>query len=116
MPELEPPGQWSRFHGFLGTGNGLVASATPMANSIVTSFPVITAPAARSLATTGPSLPAPHAGSSTRLLAVVGPSPVARMSLMPIGMPWYGPRSVPSAKALSARSAAASADSSSRVT
>ena len=40
-----------------------------MANSMVVTFPVITAPAVVSRATTGASLPAPHARSSTRLFA-----------------------------------------------
>src|SRR6185437_3262817 len=85
VPELDPPGQVRVSHGFRGSGKGFDGSGAPMANSIVVTLPVITAPAARSRATTGASRPAPQASSRTRLLAVVGPSAAAMMSLIPSG-------------------------------
>ena len=114
VPELDPPGQASRFHGLRGIGNGLSKSGIPIANSIVVTLPVMTAPASRSRVTTGPSWPAPHSGSSTRLFPVVGPSATARMSLMPTGIPWSGPRSTPDANPASAAAAARSAAASKR--
>ncbi|MGA8369655.1 MAG: hypothetical protein WB765_05960 [Acidimicrobiales bacterium] len=105
VPALDPPGERSRFHGFLGMAKGLDESGDPMANSDVVSLPVMTAPAALRRATTGPSFPAPHARSRIRLFPVVGPSAMARMSFTPMGMPWYGPLSMPLAKSSSACSA-----------
>ena len=114
VPELDPPGHVVVSHGLRGIGNGLSKSGMPIANSIVVTLPVITAPAALRRATTGPSLPAPQSGSSTRLLAVVGPSAIARMSFMPTGMPCNGPRSTPAASSASAVAAARSAAASKR--
>jgi hypothetical protein len=114
VPELDPPGQVAGSHGLRGTGNSLLSSGIPMANSMVEVLPVITAPACLSRATTGASLPAPQFGSSTTLCAVVGPSAMARMSFTANGTPCSGPRSTPVASSASAVSAAASASSSNR--
>ncbi len=114
VPELEPPGQVSVSQGLRGTGKGLEASGMPQANSIVLVLPRMTLPAARSRFTTGASPWLPHAGSRIRLWAVVGPSSVAMMSLMPRGTPCRAPRSTPAASSASRAAAAARAASSKR--
>lgn len=114
VPELDPPGQRSRSQGLRGMGNGFAGSGRPAANSIVVTFPVITAPALHIRATAGASRPSPHDRSRTRLWAVVGASAVARMSFTPKGMPWSGPRSMPAARSSSARRAEVKAVSSIR--
>src|SRR5207248_4735289 len=67
VPELEPPGHVSVFHGLRGIGNGFDGSGQPHANSIVVVLPIMIEPAARRRATTGASPAAPHAGSRIRL-------------------------------------------------
>ena len=112
VPELDPPGERVRSHGFFGIRNPVSGSGQPVAYSWRPSLPVMTAPAARSFVMTWASRPSPQAGSITRLFAVVGASFVAMMSLTPSGMPWSGPLSTPAAKSASAWRAAASAASS----
>ena len=102
VPALEPDAECSRFHGFLGIGNPLSGSGAPHAYSLVTVLPMMTAPAARKRSTTGASQWAPHARSRMWLLAVVGASRVAMMSLTPSGMPCRGPLSSPRSKSASA--------------
>ena len=111
VPALEPAAECSRFHGFLGIGKPLSGSGAPQANSLVTVLPSSTAPALRSRSTTGASQSAPHARSRMWLLAVVGASRVAMMSLTPSGMPCSGPLSMPLARSASAWRAAARAGS-----
>ena len=105
VPEDDPPAVRSRSHGFRGVGNGFSASGAPIANSDITSLPMITAPPARSRSVTTESYPSPHAGSSTSEFAVVGWSAVASRSLSPNGIPCSGPRSIRAASCASARSA-----------
>jgi hypothetical protein len=109
VPALDPDAVWSSPHGLCGIGKPLVGSGRPQANSLVVVLPTKTAPTFRSRATTGASMPLPQSGASTRLLAVVGASLVAMMSLTASGMPWRGPESTPLASAWSACSAAARA-------
>ena len=46
-PLLEPPGMWSRFHGFFAGGKRWPGNWRPKANSWVMSLPSCTVPAAR---------------------------------------------------------------------
>jgi hypothetical protein len=90
----------------------IVLHHPPHANSAGPSLPVMTAPTSRSLRTTVASSRLPQAGSRTLLLAVVGASAVAMMSLLARGVSWSGPRSTPRENSASAGSAAATAASS----
>ena len=65
-PEEDPPVHRSVFQGLRGTGNGLVLSGMPTANSMVVSLPITIAPAARRRLSTGPSPWSPQDGGSTR--------------------------------------------------
>jgi hypothetical protein len=90
-PELDPPAVHVGFQGFR------VAGGMPMpANSTVSVFPRIIAPAARSAAATPES--GYRASQSIVLeLATVGMPATWKTSLMPTGRPCNGPRNVPAA-------------------
>src|SRR5947209_7897355 len=60
VPEDEPEGLYSGFHGLRGMGEPFDTSGRPpIENSLSTVLPMRTAPALRILATTGASRPAP---------------------------------------------------------
>jgi hypothetical protein len=111
-PALDPPHQCERDQGLRGTGNGLVSSGNPNANSSVVVLPITIAPAARSRAMHSAS-PLIDLRSNTRLCAVVSPSSVEMTSFTPRGMPSNGDRD-PARRAASAAAAAWSACSSKR--
>src|SRR5216683_544829 len=79
-PLLDPPGVRRRSCGLR------VPRGSVEANSVVTVFPTITAPASRSAATLAPSRSERKPANSGEPFSV-GMSAVSMMSLMPIGMP-----------------------------
>ena len=87
-----------------------VRLGTKVANSVVTVFAKITAPAARSRATTAESRAATIPSSASEPAVVGIRSAVARLSFTTTGMPCSGPRSLP---ALRSRSRSAAIDTAS---
>src|SRR6478752_370507 len=79
-PLLEPPGVRARSHGFR------VPRGSVAANSVVTVFPRMTAPASRKAATAAASR-SEHQPSNNGEPISVGISAVSMMSLTPIGIP-----------------------------
>src|SRR5205814_4430629 len=98
-PLLDPPGVRSRSHG-LRVPRGSVA-----ANSVVTTFPRITAPASRKAATLAASRPVRQPTNSGEPCPV-GMSAVSMMSLMPSGIPSIGDKGRPARQRAAERSAA----------
>ena len=108
-PLLDPPGVRRVSHG-LRVPRGTVA-----ANSVVTVFPSITAPAARSAATLAASRPERQSANSGEPICV-GMSAVSMMSLTPIGIPSMRDSGFPLRQRSVERSAAAIAASTSMCT
>ena len=106
-PLEEPPGVCSGLCGLR------VLPGEKYANSVVTVFPMITAPAARSIAITAASREGVRPACSTEPFSV-GMSAVSKMSLTPTGTPWRGPVARPSLLQASAARACARACSGSR--
>src|SRR5204863_9692302 len=98
-PLLDPPGVRSRSHG-LRVPRGSVA-----ANSVVTTFPRITAPASRKAATLAASRPVRQPTNSGEPCPV-GMSAVSMMSLMPSGIPSIGDKGRAARQRATERSAA----------
>ena len=87
-PDDDPPGVRETFQGLT------VGAGSAYANSVVWSLPRTTAPAARSRAT----LTASTSGTTSttpQLPARVGSPATWKISLMPTGTPWSGPRKPP---------------------
>src|SRR5262249_19612134 len=106
-PLEEPPGVWAGLCGLR------VLPGSRVANSVVTVFPMITAPAARSMATTAASREGVRPAWSTEPFSV-GMSAVSMMSFTPTGTPWSGPIGRPARRRSSAARAWAIAWSGSR--
>src|SRR5262245_9418835 len=105
-PAEEPPGVWSRFHGFR------VGAGSRYANSVVTVLPSTIAPAARIRATAAASTPG-RVWANARAPPVVGIPATSKMSFTPTGTPWSGPRRRPARASAWRSRAVASAPSAS---
>src|SRR5260370_241221 len=108
-PLLDPPGVRRRSCGLR------VPRGSVEANSVVTVFPTMTAPASRSAATLAPSRSERKPANSGEPFSV-GMSAVSMMSLMPIGMPSIFERGRPARQRAVDWSAAARAPSRLRLT
>jgi hypothetical protein len=109
-PPEDPPGEASGCHGLrVAPSTGLdVVKRIDSSGTLVR--PTKMAPARRRLATTAESAGAMVPARAGRPLGVGWPS-TSRFCLIVTGTPWSGPRGAPAARASSAASAAAMADS-----
>ena len=96
-PPEDPPGEWSRFHGFLVSPWRAFSVRVVQPNSGVLVLPTTTQPAWRSRATREESARAGLASSWRGEPCVVGRPAASSRSLTPIGMPASGPGSPPEA-------------------